>query len=109
MIYKVRAKYKKDKASEFFEKLTDGTISSQKPDGLEIVESMHRAKITEPGIIEWFEMCFCNSPLQHEKATVYDHYLYDITTELVDNYGDVIGESFWSLLISSADKKEKEK
>ncbi len=104
MIYKVRAKYKKDKASEFFEKLTDGTVSSQKPDGQEIVASMHRAKITEPGIIEWFEMCFCSSPLKHERATVYDHYLSDISTESADYYGDVSGESFWSYLKSAADK-----
>lgn len=106
MIYKVRAKFKKEKTGEFFEKLTDGTVSSQKPDGQEIVASMHRAKITKPGTVEWFEMCFCSSPLKHEKATVYDHYLFDITTELVDNYGEVKGESFWSYLNSAPDKRE---
>ena len=100
MIYKVRAEYKKEKASEFFEKLTDGTVSSQNPDGKEIVSSMKRAKITEPGIVEWFEMCFCSTPLQHERAIVYDLYLSDITTELVDDYGEVEGESFWSYLDS---------
>lgn len=106
MIYKVRAKYNKENVSEFFEKLTDGTVSNQIPDGQEIVVSMHRAMITEPGIIEWFEMCFCSSPLHHERVTVYDHYLSDLTTELVDNYGDVKGESFWSYLISTVDEKE---
>jgi len=100
MIYKVRAKYKKEGASEFFKKLTDGSISSQTPDGKEIVSSMKRAKIIEPGIVEWFEMCFCSSPLQHERATVYDLYLSDITTEIVDDYGEVEGESFWSYLNS---------
>jgi len=104
MIYKVRARYKKEKANEFFEKLTDGTVSGQKPDGKEMVASMKRAKITEPGMIEWFEMCFCSSPLQHERATVYDLYLYDITTELVDDYGEVKGESFWSYLNSASQK-----
>jgi len=98
MIYKVRAKYKKERASEFFEKLTNGSISSQKPDGMEIVSSMKRAKIVQPFIIEWFEMCFCSSPLQHERATVYDLYLSDITTEIVDDYGEVEGDSFWSYL-----------
>ena len=100
MIYKVRAKYKKERASEFLRKLTDGSISSQKPDGQEIVSSMKRAKIIEPGILEWFEMCFCSSPLQHERATVYDLYLSNMTTEIVDNYGEVEGESFWSYLNS---------
>ena len=100
MIYKVRAKYKKESAREFFEKLNDGSISNQKPDGKEIVSSMNRAKIVEPGIIEWFEMCFCSSPLRHERATVYDRYLSDISTELVDDYGEVEGDSFWSYLNS---------
>ena len=101
MIYKVSAKYKKEKANEFFAKLTDGSISSQEPDGKEIVSSMKRAKIIEPGIIEWYEMCFCPSPLQHERATVYDHYLSDINTEIVEDYGEVEGESFWSYLDSA--------
>ena len=100
MIYKVRAKYKKDRAGEFLEKLTDGSISSQNPDGNEIVSSMKRAKIIEPGIVEWFEMCYCSSPLQHERATVYDLYLSDISTEIVADYGEVEGESFWSYLNS---------
>ncbi len=102
MFYKVRANYKKEKVSEFFEKLTDGSISNQKPDGTEIVASMKRAKITEPGIIEWYEMCFCSTPLKHEKATVYDYFLSGITTEIVDDYGEIEGggESFWSYLNS---------
>ena len=99
MIYKVRAKYKKEKVTEFFEKLTNGTVSSQRPDGQEIVSSMKRAMIIEPGIIEWYEMCYCPTPLQHEIATVYDQYLSDITTEVVDDYGEVVeGDSFWSYL-----------
>ncbi|MCH7784367.1 MAG: hypothetical protein IIB06_02975 [Bacteroidetes bacterium] len=102
MIYKVRAKYKKELAGNFFEKLTDGSISSQKPDGKEIVSSMKRAKIIKPGIIEWFEMCFCSSPLQHERETVYNLYLSDITTEIVDYYREVRGNSFWSYLSSAS-------
>ena len=100
MIYKVRAKYREGKTSEFYNKLTDGTISNQKPDGEEIVASMQRAKITKPGIVEWFEMCFCRSPLQHERATVYDHYFLDLMTEVADDYGEVEGDSFWSYLKS---------
>ena len=98
MIYKVKARYHEDKAAEFFEKLTNGTISKQKPDGQEIVASMKRAKITAPGIIEWYEKCFCPTPLQHERATVYEHYLSDITTEVAEDYGEVRGESFWAYL-----------
>lgn len=100
MIYKVRARYREARAREFFGKLTDGTIASQKPDGQEIVASMQRAKITAPGIVEWYEMCFCPTPLQHERETVYDHYLSDISTKAVDDYGEIEGESFWSYLRS---------
>ena len=58
MIYKVRAKIIEEKLGDFYEKLTDGTINSQRPDGEEMVSSMKRAVLTEPGFIEWFEMCF---------------------------------------------------
>jgi len=104
MIYKVKAKYIKEKAREFFEKLSDGTISSQKPDGTEIVSSMKRAKITQPETIEWFEMCFCPIPLKHERATIYDIYLSELTTELVEDYEQIEGKSFWSYLNSISKK-----
>lgn len=100
MIYKVKAKYNKETAKEFFQKLSDGTIHDQHPDGAEIVSSMKRAKITAPGIIEWYEMCFCPTPLQHEKATVYNFYVSDLTTARVDDYDKVEGESFWLYLNS---------
>ncbi|MEO8398837.1 MAG: hypothetical protein ABI550_03370 [Ignavibacteriaceae bacterium] len=105
MFYKVKAKYKEEKLSLFYKKLTDGSVSNQKPDGNEIVSSMERAKITEPGIIEWFEICFCPTPLQHERNTVYDHFLSDIKTKEVDEYGEVGGESFWSYLNANSNQK----
>ncbi len=98
MIYKVQARYIEDKAGEFFQKLTDGAIASQQPDGQEIVSSMKKAKIVREGIIEWFETCYCDTPLKHERETVYDLYLNDITTELVDAKGETKGESFWNYL-----------
>lgn len=100
MIYRVKAKYRKEKLPEFYKKLSDGTIGNQQPDGAEIVASMKRARITAPGTIEWYEKCFCPTPLQHERATVYDHYLSDLRTEEAEGYGKVDGEPFWSYLIS---------
>ncbi len=100
MIYKVQARYIEDKAAEYFQKLSDGTIASQQPEGKEIVSSMKKAKIVGEGMIEWFETCYCDTPLQHERETVYDFYLNDITTELVDDYGVIKGESFWNYLRS---------
>lgn len=98
MLYKVRACFIEEKMEEFFRKLTDGSIESQSPDGMEIVSCMKSAKVTSPGIIEWFETCYCPTPLQHERATVYEHYLTDITTRTVDIEDDIEGNSFWSHL-----------
>ena len=98
MIYKVTARYIEEKASEFYEKLTDGTIEAQRPDGSEILASMERAKITVAGTIEWYESCYCPTPLAHERSTVYDLFLTDINTIEVDDYGTSEGGSFWAFL-----------
>jgi len=47
MIYSVKAKFIEDKMGEFYQKLTNGTIQNQKPDGYEIVNSMITAKTIE--------------------------------------------------------------
>ncbi len=101
MIYKVKARFLEGKASEFYGKLTDGTISSQKPDGQEIVASMKRAKISEQGTIEWYETCYCPTPLKHERETVYDQYFTDLTTENAKDYRVVEGKPFWDFLKDS--------
>ncbi len=51
-MYSVKARYIEDKIDKFYQKLTDGTIQNQKPDGQEIINSMKRAKITEPNTIQ---------------------------------------------------------
>ncbi len=98
MIYAIKARYIKERMEEFYQKLTDGTIQNQKPDGQEIVNSMKRAKITEPEMIQWSEMCFCSLPLKHERETIYNHFLTDIETEIVDNYIEFDGKSFFDFL-----------
>jgi hypothetical protein len=103
MIYKVKAKIIENRVVEFFKKLTDGTIASQKPDGEEMVSSMKRAVMTKSGFCEWYEMCFCPSPLQHERATQYDLYFTEMTTKPVNDYGEVKGESLWSYMSSRKD------
>ena len=98
MIYSVKAKFIEEEMKEFFHKLTDGTIENQKPDGAEILSSMKRAKITESGIIKWSEMCFCSSPLKHERQTVYDKFFSYMETKIVDDYTEFEGESFFDYL-----------
>ena len=51
MYYIVKARYIPSEIAEFYRELTDGTIQSQRPDGQEIVASMRRARITEPGVV----------------------------------------------------------
>jgi len=96
--YSVKAQYIEEKMGEFYQKLTDGTIQNQKPDGQEIVNSMKRAKITAPKIIQWSEMCFCPTPLKHERETIYNHFLTDLETKTIDNYVEFDGESFFDFL-----------
>ena len=99
MIYKVTAKFIDSKAVEFYQKLTDGSIQNQKPDGPEMVNSMHRAYIQESGLIMWSELCYCNPPLAHERSTVLDNYFTEITTKPIDDYEEYEGESFWDYLV----------
>ncbi len=86
MHYSVTARFCSDTAAEFHRLLTDGTIKSQKPDGKEIVASMKRAKIDGKGIVRWSEVCYCPTPLEHERATVYDRFFDDIQTEVIEDY-----------------------
>ena len=98
MLYKVRAKIIEENLGRFYKKLTDGTIDNQRPDGNEIVASMKRARLTKSGIVEWFETCFCPTPLKHERETQYDYYFSEINTELVEESGKMNGKSFWSYM-----------
>ena len=95
MFYSIKAQYIEEKLGEFYQKLTDGTISNQKPDGSEIVDSMKRAKITATKTIQWSEMCFCPTPLKHEQATVYDHFLTNFETQTIDDYVEFEWEAFF--------------
>ena len=106
MLYWVCATITKGKTTEFLEKLTDGSIEQQRPDGPEIVASMKRAKITAPGVIEWSETCYCPNPLAHERETVYDHFLSEIQTEKISSEAEIKGESFWDYLVESKQQSD---
>ena len=100
MLYKVRAKIIEENLSMFYEKLIDGTIYNQRPDGKEIVASMKRAKLIKSGVVEWFENCGCSTPLKHERETQYDYYFSEINTELVEESGKMNGKSISTTLMS---------
>ena len=98
VFYSVKAQFIEEKMNEFYQKLTNVTIANQKPDGQEIIDSMKRAKIIGPRTIQWSEMCFCPTPLEHEQSTVYDNFLINLETQIIDDYVDFDGESFFDFL-----------
>ncbi|MGI9365211.1 MAG: hypothetical protein ACR2O8_08510 [Rhizobiaceae bacterium] len=94
MIYHVWARFDNETATELLAKLTDGTIANQRPDGPELVASLNRAVMNEDGLVEWSEMCFCSSPLSHERETVLDLHFNDIVTEPIDEITQYRGRPF---------------
>jgi hypothetical protein len=94
MIYHVQATFRADTASVFLAKLTDGTIGNQHPDGLEMVASMSRAVVNAKDQIEWSELCYCEPPLAHERATVLDLHFIDILAEPIEDYEQYEGRPF---------------
>ena len=98
MIYRVRAQFRTETAESFLRKLTDGTIARQIPDGSEIVASMKRAVVNGDGDVEWSELCFCPTPLQHERRTVLDRHFEDITIEVIPSHERYPGVPFMDRL-----------
>jgi len=94
MIYKVQARFNQSKAKEFYKKFTDGTIENQRPDGPEIIASMNRATIDSSGLVYWTELCYCPTPLRHERVTVYDQYFSDLKTKQIENHEKLEGALF---------------
>lgn len=94
MLYKVQAKFDESKAREFHELITSGSLKKQRPDGNEIINSMNRARIDSSGVIRWTETCYCSSPLNHERTTVYDNYFIDIKTQPTENHEEFEGKPF---------------
>ncbi len=102
MYYHVTARLKEQATAEFYRKLTDGTVAAGKPDGKEIVASMNRAVVTDSGLVEWSERCFCETPLAHERETVLDFYFDDLQTKEVDGYQEHEGRPLMLHLADAA-------
>ncbi|HEX4920027.1 MAG TPA: hypothetical protein VFV92_04730 [Candidatus Bathyarchaeia archaeon] len=97
MLYNVRARPRTTELQRFWTLLTDGTIGSQEPDGLEIIASMKRA-VLNWDMVHWSETCFCNPPLKHERTTVYDQFFSDIEVQPKTGPEKLRGEQFWRYL-----------
>ena len=98
MHYAVSGKFLSSRSAEFLQLLTNGIIANQKPDGKEILASMERAVIDHQGTVLWSEVCYCPTPLQHERETVYDHFFTNLETRQVDSYQDFTGQPFMAFL-----------
>src|SRR5262249_5989493 len=98
----VKARIIEEMIGEFYRKLANGTVAQQRPDGEEIVASMKRAVLTAPGVAEWYEKCFCPTPLYHEGQSPYDRYLTDMSTREAEGYGEIKGDSLWDYMASKA-------
>ena len=92
MHYVVTARLRPEPAVDLHRQLSDGSILGQKPDGKEIVASMGRARLDEQGITRWSSVCYCPTPLKHERETVYDHFFTDFETKEVDDYVEFEGQ-----------------
>jgi len=98
VIYRVTATFKPDTANELRQRLDDGSIAAQRPDGLEIVDSLHRAVVRNTGQVMWSEQCYCQPPLAHERATILDRYFDGVTTEAIADYERYDGRPFMEYL-----------
>ena len=63
---------------------------------------MNRAVIDEDGVVRWSEICYCPTPLHHERATVYDQHFTDIETVEVEDYVVFEGEPLMDFLNNCA-------
>jgi len=94
MIYKVQARFIEGKREEFYKLINSVKLKIQWPDGPYIIGAMKKATIDSSGLVRWTELCYCPSPLWHERKTVYDKFFTDMETEVVDKHEDFEGESF---------------
>ena len=98
MIYRVTASFRIETASDLRSDLKDGSISTQQPDGQEIVDSLRRAVRTAAGTIQWTESCYCDPPLAHERSTILDRYFEEFETEAIGKHEQSEGQSFLQYL-----------
>jgi hypothetical protein len=99
VIYQVTARFRVETADELCRQLDGGAIAAQEPDGEEIVASLNRASVvSDTGVVQWSEMCFCDPPLAHERTTILDRYFESFTTKPIENYQHYDGESFLEYL-----------
>jgi hypothetical protein len=58
---------------------------------------MQRATLNN-GWVVWTETCYCNTPLHHERTTVYDQFFTDMQIEPATTASEPNETGFWNYL-----------
>lgn len=99
MNYQVSGKLNIELAGELLAKLNDGSIRAQQPDGEEIYKGLQAAVVKK----DWVLMnmiCFCSTPLEHERETVLDRHFNHLDIQAQPMRQKHQGEPFLSYLES---------
>ena len=68
MRYLVTARVKKDRAEDLVEAIDDGTLGRGSVAGDEYLRNMSEAREYDDGRVQWVEVCYCETPLDEERA-----------------------------------------
>jgi hypothetical protein len=67
MRYLVQARLKSGKVEPLLAAVQDGSLGAGSIAGDEYVHDMQHARLTDDGIAQWVEVCYCATPLQEER------------------------------------------
>ena len=68
MRYLVTARVKPGRETDLLRAIEDGTLGAGSVAGDEYLRNMDEARLCEDGKIKWVEVCFCDVPLDEERA-----------------------------------------
>lgn len=93
MKYLITTQVDRNRSWELLEKLIDGTIKRQSFDGAEIAKGLESAKVIN-NTIQFYMICYCRIPLEHEKEIVFDIYFHDLEITPASEEKPLDGENF---------------
>lgn len=111
MRYLVKARVKPGKENDLLMAIEDGTLGRGSVAGDEYVWDMLEARIAHDGTAHWVEVCFCEKPLEEERA--YWEEYFDIIS-ITDaharrNCRDLNGTEPWACCECDCTKRLEEK
>ena len=111
MRYLVKARVKPGKAQALLQAIDNGTLGRGSVAGDEYLWNMQQARIAADGTAHWVEVCFCNTPLEEERA--YWEEYFELTTvkdaHSRRNCRDLNGTEPWACSDCDCTRKLEEK